>query len=308
MSTERPLNIVTGAFGFSGKYITRLLLERGERVRTLTNHPDARSPLGSQIEVAPLDFASETALARSMEGAAVLYNTYWVRFAHGHLTHANAVQNTKTLIHAAESAGVRRIIHVSITHPSLTSNLPYFRGKAELEEAIKTSSLSYAILRPAVLFGGEDILINNIAFLLRRAPLFAIPGDGNYRVQPIFGEDFASLAVEHGHHIENEILDAVGPETYTYNDLVQRIRTSVGSTSRAIHVSPSLLLFASRVLGLFLNDVILTRDEIDGLMADLLVSPAPATGTTRLSEWLEAHANQVGMKYASELARHYETK
>lgn len=308
MSTERPLNIVTGAFGFSGKYITRLLLDRGNRVRTLTNHPDTNSPFRSQIEVAPLDFTSQAALARSMEGASVLYNTYWVRFAYGRLDHGTAVENTKTLIRAAESAGVKRIVHVSITNPSRTSKLPYFRGKAELEEAIKSSSLSYAILRPAVLFGDEDILINNIAWLLRRFPLFAIPGDGEYRVQPIFVEDMAALAVAQGTGSENLVLDAVGPETYTYLDLVKLVRTAVESRCRIVHIRPSLLLAASRLLGLLVNDVVLTRDEIDGLMADLLVSDRPPTGTTRLSDWLADHAGTVGTKYACEIGRHYKAK
>lgn len=302
---DSQLNVITGAFSYSGKYITRLLLNRGERVRTLTNHPDPSSPLRDQIEAAPLDFTDESALARSLKGATVLYNTYWVRFAHGEMNHARAVQNTKTLIRAAESAGVQRIVHVSITNPSLTSPLPYFQGKAELEKAIRCSSMTYAILRPAVLFGYSDILINNIAYLLRHFPLFAIPGDGRYRVQPIFVEDFASLAVEHGHRTENEMLDAVGPEAFTYNDLVQQIRSAVASTARVIHVSPSLLLHGSRILGFFLNDVVLTKDEIDGLMADLLVSNNAPTGSTRLSDWLSKNTAALGQRYASELARHF---
>jgi uncharacterized protein YbjT (DUF2867 family) len=308
MRTETPLSVVTGAFSYSGKYITQLLLERGERVRTLTNHPDPNSHLRNQVEVAPLDFTDELTLVRNLEGAAVLYNTYWIRFAYGQMTHAKAVQNTKALIRAAERAGVKRIVHVSITNPSLASRLPYFRGKAELEEVIKASSLSYAILRPAVLFGREDILINNIAFLLRRAPVFAIPGDGNYRIQPIFVEDFASLVVEYGHRMESVTMDAVGPETYTYNDLVYQIRSAVRSRSRVIHLAPSLLLAASRLLGVFLNDIVLTKDEIQGLTADLLVSSNSPTGITRLSDWLRDHTGSAGMQYASELARHYKTK
>lgn len=300
-----PLNVVTGAFGFSGKYIARLLLDRGERVRTLTNHPDATSPLHERLEIAPLDFDDPGSLACSLKGAAVLYNTYWVRFAYGDVDHAKAVANTKMLIAAAQQAGVRRIVHVSITNPSLSSSLPYFRGKAELEEAIKASSLSYAILRPAVLFGDEDILINNIAYLLRHVPLFAVPGSGEYHVQPIFAEDLASLAIIHGHRVENVILDAVGPEAYTYLDLVKQIRSAIGSRSAVVHLPASLLLAASKVLGWLVHDVLLTKGEIDGLMADLLISHDAPTGTTRLSDWLRNHAHTVGRKYASEVARHY---
>lgn len=301
--TGATLSIVTGAFGFSGKYITKLLLDRGGRVRTLTSHPDPKSPLWGRVDVAPLDFTDEALLARSLEGASILYNTYWVRFAHGGVDHAQAVANTKALIRAAERAGVKRVVHVSITNPSLDSRLPYFKGKAELEEAIKASSLSYAIVRPAVLFGDEDILINNIAYLLRRFPVFAIPGSGEYHVQPIFVEDFAALLVEQGHQTENVVLDAVGPEPFTYNDLVATIRRAIASRSAIVHLPGSVLLAASKVLGWMVHDVMLTKDEIDGLMQDLLISREAPTGTTKLSDWLGAHASTVGRRYASEVAR-----
>jgi uncharacterized protein YbjT (DUF2867 family) len=239
------LNVVTGAFGFSGSYIAARLLAMGERVRTLTNHPRGGAP----FEVAPLDFRNPEELARNLAGAEVLYNTYWVRFAQGALNHQNAVENTRVLIGAAEQAGVKRIVHVSITNPSSDSPLPYFKGKAEVEELIRSSSLSYAILRPAVVFGEEDILINNIAWLLRRFPVFAIPGTGNYGLQPIFVEDLAALAVEAGHSRENMVMDAVGPESYEYENLVRLIRSTVGSQSRIIHVTPSLVRLSSWFLG-----------------------------------------------------------
>ena len=297
-----PLNIVTGAFGFSGKYIAQRLLAMGERVRTLTNHPRGGAP----FEVAPFDFRNPEQLARSMTGAAVLYNTYWVRFAHGEVSHEKAVENSKVLIGAAEQAGVKRLVHISITNPSPDSPLPYFRGKAAVEEAIRSSSLSYAILRPAVIFGKEDILINNIGWLLRRFPLFMIPGRGDYGLQPIFVEDLADLAVESGHRRDNEVFDAVGPETYEYENLVRLIRSAVGSRSRVVHVSPSLVRLASWFLGLMVHDVVLTTDEISGLMANLLVSKQPPTGKTSLRACLQDNAATVGVNYASELKRHFQ--
>lgn len=299
--TETELSVVTGAFGFTGSYIARRLLAMGERVRTLTNH--ARD--GARLQVAPLDFQDPQRLARSMAGASVLYNTYWVRFAYGNVDHAKAVENTRRLIRAAEEAGVKRIVHVSITNPSINSALPYFKGKAEVEEAVRSSALSYAILRPAVVFGQEDILINNIAWLLRRFPIFAIPGKGDYGLQPIFVEDMAALAVKVGHERENVVMDAIGPETYKYADLVQLIRSVVDSRSRIIHLSPTLVWLASRVLGLFAHDVILTRDEVSGLMANLLVSKQSPTGEKSLRAWLRENAETIGARYASELARHY---
>lgn len=301
LKTEEPINLVTGAFGFSGRYIAERLLANGERVRTLTNHPRD----GTAFESAPLNFRDPRELARSMAGATVLYNTYWVRFAYGEVDHKMAVENTRLLIRAAEQAGVKRIVHISITNPSSDSPLPYFKGKAQVEETIRSSSLSYAILRPAVVFGKEDILINNIAWLLRRFPVFAVPGRGDYGLQPIFVEDLAELAVAAGRSHENAVMDAVGPETYEYADLVRLIRSTVGSRSRIIRLSPSLILVASQFLGWLVHDVVLTKDEVSGLMSNLLVSAQPPTGKTSLRTWLRDNAGTIGVKYASELGRHY---
>ena len=307
MNSLSPFSVVTGAFGFSGRYLTERLLAKGERVRTLTGHPRKESPLYSQIEVAPFSFNKPEALVESLRGAVTLYNTYWVRFSHGDNTHAQAVENTKRLIDAALEAGVRRMVHVSIANPSLDSPLPYYKGKAELEEAIKASGLSYAILRPTVLFGPGDVLINNIAYLLRRSPVFAIPGDGRYRVQPIFVEDFADILFEQGHATLNVVMDAVGPEAYTYENLVREIGNAIGEPARIVRMSPRWVLRAANVLGTLLGDVLLTEEEIDGLMADLLVSHEPARGRTKLSEWLREAGRDSGKKYSSELKRHFES-
>lgn len=299
------LNVVTGAFGYTGKYITRRLLSMGKQVKTLTGHPDRHNPFGDQVSVAPFNFEDPAELTRSLEGVTTLYNTYWVRFSHGRVSFDQAVENTKTLIRAAEEAGVRRLVHVSITNPSADSPLPYFRGKGLLEQAIAQSGLSYAIIRPTVIFGTEDILINNIAWLLRRFPVFVVPGSGDYRLQPIFVEDMAQLVVNAGQGGDNATIDAVGPDIYTFNELVRLIAEKVRSKAKIIHLSPGLALFFSRLVGYGVRDVVLTRDEVGGLMADLLISEKTPTGETRLSDWLDEHADSLGTQYASELSRHY---
>jgi uncharacterized protein YbjT (DUF2867 family) len=305
MNDTSEFDVVTGAFSYTGKYVTRLLLNAGGRVRTLTGHPERTDMFGRQVEIAPLDFTDSASLVQSLRGASVLYNSYWVRFSHGRATFAEAVANSRILIQAAKEAGVRRIVHLSIANPSIDSRLPYYSGKAQVERAIVDSGLSYAILRPTVIFGAEDILINNIAWFARHFPVFAIPGSGQYQIQPIFAEDIANLAVDAGRKEDNLILDAVGPEIFTFEGLVRLIATSVGSKGRLIHVRPWVALRILRLINPIVGDVILTREEIDGLMANLLVSKQPATGRTRFSEWLAENACILGTKYASELARHY---
>lgn len=305
-SLRQDLHCITGAFGYSGRHLAAKLLALDERVCTLTGHPDRANPFEGQVEAMPFDFDEPGALAASLSGVNVLYNTYWVRFDYGDTTYRRAVENTKALIAAAVDAGVERFVHVSITNPHKDSPLPYFKGKAQIEEALERSGLSYAILRPTVLFGGRDVLINNIAWLLRRLPVFGVTGGGSARVQPINVDDLADLAIEQGRSRENVIVDAVGPETFTYLDLVTRIAHAVGSHARIMKMPRWLVLAAAKVLGWFLHDVVLTAEEVDGLNADLLVSDDPPTGTTKFGDWLDAHAHELGREYASELARHYD--
>lgn len=297
--------VITGAYSYTGKYITQRLLARGIVVKTLTGHPDRPNPFGAQVAALPYDFDDPQKLATSLHGASVLYNTYWVRFAHGDVTFQRAVDNTKTLVCAAQAAGVQRIVHVSITNADAKSPLPYFRGKGQLEEFIRQTRLSYAIVRPTVIFGAEDILINNIAWLLRRLPVFGVFGKGDYRLQPIFVEDMADLVVKLGAQHENCVVDAVGPDVFTFDALVRLIAREIQSRAFITHMPPAFAYAAAKSIGYLVGDVVLTRDEVAGLMANLLISDKAPTGKTRLAEWLGANAQTVGARYASELARHY---
>ena len=296
---------VTGAFSYTGKYITRRLLAQGHEVITLTGHPDNPDPFDGQVKAYPFDFDAPEKLAQTLAGVDILFNTYWVRFSHGENTHERAVANTKTLIRAAEQAGVKRIVHTSITQPSLDSDLPYFRGKAELEETIKASSLGYAILRPTVLFGDEDILVNNITWILRHMHVFGLLGNGQYRLQPIFVEDYADIAVEMMLREENILVDAVGPDDLTFEEMVRLIAAEMGISALLLKMPPKLALWASKIIGLFVGDVVLTQDEVDGLMQGLLISNNPPLAKTHLKDWLRENKDTVGKKYASELKKHY---
>jgi NADH dehydrogenase len=300
---NKTRHAVTGAFGYSGKYIAKRLLEQGKEVITLTNSVDRDHTFGDQFQAYPFHFDNPEELTQSLQGVSVLYNTYWVRFNHRLFQHADAVSNTRILFEAARAAGVERIVHISITNPSLDSPLEYFSGKAQLEQALTQSGISHAILRPTVLFGKEDILINNIAWALRRLPVFGVFGNGEYRLQPIYVDDLAALAVEQGSKRENVTIDAIGPETFSYRDLAKTIGEIIGKNKPVISVPPSVGYWVGTLLGKCMGDVMITREEIKGLMADLLCVNSPATGTTVLTEWARKHADQLGKQYTSELAR-----
>jgi uncharacterized protein YbjT (DUF2867 family) len=294
---------VTGAFGFSGKYIARRLLNLGHEVSTLTNSPQRASPFGDSVKAFPYHFSQPHELGKSLRGVDVLINTYWVRFDHPpHFTFAQAVANVRTLFEAAKRAGVARLVHISITNPDRASELPYFRGKAEMEEHLADTGLSHAVLRPAVLFGKEDILINNIAWALRNLPVFGIYGNGHYRLRPIHVDDLAAAVVT---RIEgpNETVDAIGPETFRYRDMVEMIAREIGSRALIVPMPPWLAYQGVRLLGWMVEDVINTRDEVKGLMQEKLYVNSPPLGATKLSDWVRTERETIGRHYASELAR-----
>ncbi len=299
------MHVVTGAFGYTGRAIAHRLLAEGKQVRTLVHDPTRVNPFGDRLTAVPYRFDNMTALVRSLQGASVFYNTYWVRFPRGRVTFDAAIANTRMLIKACEAAGVSRIVHLSITNPSQDSPLPYFRGKGILERAIRESSLSYAILRPSVIFGPGDILINNIAWFLRHAPVFPIIGDGQYRLQCADVEDVAEIATRAAEKKENIIVELVEPETFTFEGLVRLIAERVRSRARIIHLPVGVVKPLLAAAGLVLRDVVLTQDEITALMSDLLVSPGPPAGWRRFRDWLDEHAPDLGRRYASELRRHY---
>ena len=300
------MHTVTGAAGYTGRFITARLLEQGHRVQSLTGHPDRSSPFGDQVPLHPFRFDQPRHLERLLRGTDTLFNTYWYRFPRGDRTYARCVEETKTLFRAAREAGVRRVVHVSIAQAD-RSTLPYFLGKAELERDLISSGLSHAIVRPTVLWGrGRDVLINNIAWCLRRFPVFLLP-PGDYGIQPVHVEDLARLAVTVGESTDNMTVDAAGPEVWPFRDLVRLIRDKLGLRCAVLPAPQRLVYAAGRMFGVFLRDTVLTRDEIAGLAAGLCVSDAdhPPTGTTRLTEWLDRRGDTLGRTWASELGRHY---
>ena len=298
-------DVVTGAFSFTGRFIARQLLAGGRRVRTLTNHPKRPGAQDVDVDVAPLQFTDREALVESLRGADVFYNTYWIRFRHGGIGFGDAVANTRILMSAAAEAGVRKVVHISVSNPSVDSPLDFYAGKARTEEIVQGSGLPWAVVRPTLIFGPGEVLINNIAWLLRNMPVFVIPDLGRFRVQPVSGEDVAEIARWAAGQADNVVVDAAGPEIISYAELVTSIAIAVGRKPRYVYLPPALTLMASEALGLFVRDVVLTRQELEGLMEELIVSHEPPRGKRRVEDWLLGSTESLGRTYISELDRHW---
>lgn len=253
----------------------------------------------------PLDLRDPAGLRRSLTGVDTLYNTYWVRFPHRDVTFETAVEGSASLFHAAADAGVRRIVHISITSADVHSPYAYFRGKGLVEEHLKNSGVPFAIARPAILFGGDGVLINNIAWLMRRSPVTLIGAGGQYRIRGIHIDDLATLMVDLGERDDRVTVDAVGPESLTFAQLLDHIRASVGSRTQILPVPGSAFPAITWLLGRALRDTLLTRQEYQAMAAGLADSDAPATGTIALTDWITDRKDTLGKSYAHELRRHF---
>lgn len=306
MSTS---DLVTGAFGFTGSRIAERLLADGRRVMTLTRRVGRNHPLARRVERLAYDFDSG-ALSSALRGVDTVYITYWMRFPRGDSTWPRVVANVERLAQASSEAGVRRLVYISVSNAAHDATTAYFRAKAAAEEAVRAVSarggaMTCAIIRPTLLFGESDILINNMAWTLRRLPVFGVPGDGRYLVQPVYVGDVADLAVSLGHADDFAETDACGRDILEFADLVRLVRAAVRSRALVVNLPPPVVLATTRLLGVVVRDVVLTGDEIRELMEGVLVSQDDPTCPTRFPDWLERNAASVGRRWESELARNF---
>lgn len=280
---------VTGATSFTGRFIAQRLVAAGHEVRNLT-----RPVLGDPDR-----------LHGALNGSDTLYNTFWIRFERGPITYAWATERSLMLFEAARRAGVRRIVHISVINASRDAPTAYFRAKAVVEEALVATGISHAIVRPTVSYGPGDILVNNLAWTLRRMPVFGIPGDGRYPIQPVHVDDVAEVAIRAAGMADDVTVDAGGPDVFAFDDFVGLVRQAVGSRALIVHMPVAASLAAARLIGLVVQDVVLTRHEVTELQQRLMFSEEPPTGRIRLADWLAGNADAIGRHWSSELDRHF---
>lgn len=305
MAAKKRLAAVTGAFSYSGSYIARALMNEGWEVKTLTRRPERAHVLQEKVRAKNLDFSKPAEISKNLQGVDTLVNTYWVRFNHPGSTFDQAIENTFTMLQAAKKANVRRFIHLSVSNPDINSKLPYYRGKAKVEKLVKDSGLSYSILQPTLIFGKEELLVNNIVWLLRHLPLFIIPGKGDYRLQPIHVEDLAKLAAKAASSDENRVTPAAGPDVLSFTELIHFLAQAVGSRAHILHAQPQTALRLAKVLSVVLRDVLLTQEELSGLMEEHLFVGDNVVGATGFREWVKENVELLGMHYRNELRRHH---
>lgn len=292
------MDVVTGAFSFTGRYVAARLLESGREVGTLTRWSQAESPFGNRVRALPLDFRDPAVLVAALEGAETLYVTYWIRFPDRATSFGAAVANSERLFAAAREAGVGKVVYLSVANAAADSPHPYFRGKARVEAALAASGLPHAIVRPTLVFGEGEVLVNNVAWLLRRLPVFVLPRR-RCALQPVAAEDVAELCVTAAREASDSNVDAAGPDVFSFEELTRLVRAAVGSRAAIVRASGRTTLALSRALGALTRQTLVTADELQALEDGLLTSDELPRGTRRLADWLEASAPWLGLELAT---------
>ena len=264
----RPTAAVTGAFSYTGRYLTRRLLDAGYNVINLSGNPRPEAVASfteeertHRLSSVPLDFSqtcpsfsasastaasSATSLPAALEGVDVLFCTYWIRFAVDGDSHTKAADRVAGLFDLAKRVGVGKVVFSSHTQATESSPFTYIAGKARAAAALRAAGVPYGIVRPCGIFGDtplESILMNNAAWVLRRSPLFLLAGDGAHQFQPIHVRDMADLMfdVGTGGGVADE-RDACGPDVPTARELFSAIGKAVGRSIETFSVPAPLLL------------------------------------------------------------------
>jgi len=296
--------VVTGGFSYIGGAIAAELAARGWDVSTLTNR---KPPPGSMIASSPLTFDRD-ALVSALTGADLFVNTFWIRFPFGGQTFDTAVARSALLAEAAKAAGVGRFVHLSVSNPDRGLNLGYYAGKHRVEETLRASGLSCAIVRPTLVVGPNDVLTNNIAWFLRNFPVFPMPRGGRCRLQPVTLADTARIAADAAARSEDETVDAAGPDTVTFREYVELLASLCGVRRWMPGVPNWASLLGIKLVEPFLDDVTLTREELLGLEQELLISHAPPLGKESALGWLEKNGADLGKRYINDLDRHFRSE
>jgi NADH dehydrogenase len=294
--------VITGAFSYTGSAVAQELLRRGWQVHTLTNR--TRPPGCEQISAAPLRFDHEH-LRQELVGVDLFINTYWIRIPRGGQTFDTAVDNSKLLLGAAKDAGVDRTVHVSVSNAEQGTNLGYYAGKDRVESYIRAELDNYAIVRPTLVVGPNDVLSNNIAWFLRRFPFFPVPDGGGCRLQPITLADTARIIVDAGEGTGNQQIDAAGPNIMSFRDYLVLLQKACGVRRWMPSVPGWLCLLMLKPIELLLRDIVLTKEELLGLEQELLLSKQAPLGTASVEQWLTENGSIMGPAYVNDLRRHF---
>ena len=270
--------LVTGAGGFVGGHVVHELRGRDLPVRCLVRKPRKVPRLEAWgCELAEGDMTDPASLERAVEGVDTVVHLVAVRQGPAELFRRVMVDGTRSLLAAAERAGVGRFVHMSalgVTEETKDA-VPYYRAKWDTEQLVRASAIPFVIFRPSFVFAGDGGILPTFVKLARLAPVTPIIGSGRQRIQPLWAGDVAGYFAE---SVEREGLtgktfELGGPDVVSWNEFWERLKRIRGMRRPSVHVPVGLMRMNALVTERLPGNIPLTRDLLTMLeLGDNVVS------------------------------------
>jgi len=241
--------LVTGGSGYVGSHVVRRLAESGEQVRALVRDPRRvereRRLEGIPVEIVAADVTVPDSLPAAFDGVRSVIHTVAIAIEKGGRTYEQVnYQGTANVVHAAESAGVRRFINLSQLGADSTLPYRFLASKGRAQAVVAGSEMEWTAFRPSVIWGPEDEFANTFARLIPFSPLiYPIVGDASSKFEPIWVEDVVTCMVKvlsdpSTYGCEYEL---GGPEVLTLEEIERRTLSAVGATRAMVRFPMPLL-------------------------------------------------------------------
>lgn len=270
--------LVTGGTGFVGPKVVEAIRARGHDVRVLVRK--SRAP--ADVETVAGDMTDADSLRRAVSGCDVVVHLVAIRQGKPEQFERVMTRGTKDLVGAARDAGVRRLVLMSAlgTTEETKDLIPYYHAKWEMEQTVEGSGLEHVVFRPSFVFGTDGGILKTFR-KLAKAPVTAIPGSGNQRIQPIWIDDVAryfARAVDLP-EAANRTFEIGGPDVVTWNEFWKRLRQALRVRRPTIHMPMWFMRANAIVTERLPGNIPLTRDLLTMLEGpDNVVSENAAPG------------------------------